>query len=47
MSEVDNIKKLIAEQRKRREDAEQRITSAIELVDRTRKEKRDKWSRPN
>ena len=47
MSEVDEIKKAVAEQRRQRIEADKQITLAIELVDRTRKEKRDKWSRPN
>jgi len=46
MSEVDNMKKVIAEQRQHRDETEKRITLAIETVDRTRKEKRDKSSRP-
>ena len=46
MSEVDEMKKVIAEQRKQRDETQKRITLAIETVDRTRKEKRDKSNRP-
>lgn len=41
MSEVDDMKNAIAEQRKQREDADKRITQAIESVDHIRKVKRD------
>ena len=47
MSEVDEMKKVIAEQRQQNDEAEKSITLARETVDRTRKEKRDKSSRPN
>ena len=41
------MKKVIAEQRRLRTEAEKRITLAIEQVDQTRKEKRDISNRPN
>ena len=41
MSEVSDMKKAIAEQRKQREGANKRITEAIAKVDQTRKAKRD------
>ncbi len=46
MSEVDEMKKMIAEQRQQRDEAQKCITLAIETVDRTRKEKRDISNRP-
>ncbi len=46
MTEVDEMKKVIAEQRQQRDEAEKRITLAIEQVDHTRKEKRDISNRP-
>jgi len=46
MSEVDDMKKVIAEQRKQRDDATKRVTLAIESVDHIRKEKRDESTRP-
>ncbi len=46
MSEVDEMKKVIAEQQQQNDEAQKRITLAIETVDRTRKEKRDKSNRP-
>lgn len=47
MNEVDEMKKVIAEQRDTIEDAMKKVTLAIEQVDQTRKEKRDKSNRPN
>ena len=47
MKEVDDLKLVIAEQRRQLQKADHRITLAIELVDRIRKEKRDKSNRPN
>ncbi len=46
MSEVDELKMVIAVQRKKMKEADDRITLAIEQVDRIRKEKRDKSSHP-
>ncbi|KKM88737.1 hypothetical protein LCGC14_1255680 [marine sediment metagenome] len=46
MNEVDEMKKVIAEQRRQRIEADKQITLAIERVDRTRKEKRDISNRP-
>ncbi len=46
MSEVDEIKKVVTDQRKQRDEAQQRINLAIEQVDRDRKEKRDESNRP-
>lgn len=40
MSEVDEMKKVIAEQKQQRDNAEKIVTLAIKTVDRTRKEKR-------
>ncbi len=47
MSEVDEIKKVVTDHRITVEDAIKKVTLAIETVDRTRKEKRDKSNRPN
>ena len=46
MSEVDELKMVIAKQRKQRKEADHRITLAIDEIDRIRKEKRDKSNRP-
>lgn len=40
MNEVERMKKMIAEQRRLRIEADKRISLAIESVHRTRKEKR-------
>ncbi len=47
MSEVDEIKKLVSDQRQQRDEAQTRINLAIEKVDRDRKEQRDESNRPN
>lgn len=47
MSEVDDMKIVIAEQRKQRDELIKRVNLAIELVDRTRKKKRAESSHPN
>lgn len=47
MSEVDDMKIVIAEQRKQRDEMLKRVNLAIETVDHTRKKKRDESSRPN
>ena len=46
MSEVDEMKKRIDDHRRAWLAAEKRLTLAIAEVDQTRKEKRDKSSRP-
>ena len=46
MSEVDELKMVIAVQRKQMKEADDRIILAIEQVDQIRKEKRDKSNRP-
>ncbi|KKN14568.1 hypothetical protein LCGC14_0994740 [marine sediment metagenome] len=47
MSEVDEMKKTIAEWREFNEALEKKITLAREQIDRTRKEKRGKSNHPN
>ncbi len=46
MKEVEDLKRVIAEQRRQMQKAADRITLAIEQIDRTRKEKRDISNRP-
>jgi len=46
MSETDEMKKLIAEQRKQREAATDSVKQAAERVDRRRAEKREQSNRP-
>ena len=46
MSEVDELKMVIANQRRQMKKDGERITLAITEIDRIRKEKRDKSSRP-
>ena len=46
MSEVDDMKKAIAEQKVQRDEATKRVKIAIDSVDRTRKVKRDESNRP-
>ncbi|KKM66005.1 hypothetical protein LCGC14_1485620 [marine sediment metagenome] len=47
MKEVDEMKKVIAEHKQQRLDAQRRIILARESVDRTRKAKRDEQNRPH
>lgn len=46
MSEVDDMKKAIADGKKRIDEIDKRLILAIERVDRTRKEKRAESNRP-
>ena len=45
MSEVDDMKKAIAEQNKQRKEADEKVTLAINTVNQTRKAKRDQSNR--
>ncbi len=47
MSEVDEMKKVIADGKKRIDEIDKLLILAIETVDRTRKEKRAESNRPN
>lgn len=46
MTEVEDMKKVIAEQKQQRTEAAKRVTLAIESVDRIRQEKRAQSIRP-
>ena len=45
MSEVEEIKKAVADQHRQRDETQERINLAIESVDRDRKAKRDESNR--
>jgi len=47
MTEVDEMKKVIAEQKQQRDEATKRVTLAIESVDRIRQDKREQSNRPD
>jgi len=46
MTEVEDMKKVIAEQKQQKDDAAKRVTLAIESVDRIRQAKREQSNRP-
>lgn len=47
MSEVDAMKKAIAESMQQKEQSQERINRAIDQVERDRKARRDKSARPD